>query len=54
MDNDDRITKTALEELYNLAKEYDADVVYCEKYFMSKGSGQDFEKNMYLWLLNND
>lgn len=31
MDNDDTITPTALEELYSLAKEYDADVVQCEK-----------------------
>ena len=32
-DNDDLITKTALEEVYNLAEEYQADVVHCEKYF---------------------
>ncbi len=31
IDNDDLITKTALEELYNLAKTYDAEVVQCEK-----------------------
>ena len=30
MDSDDFITKTALEELYTLAKEYDADVVYTD------------------------
>ena len=45
MDNDDLITKTALEEMYTLAKEYDADVVYCEKYYMSSGTGEDFVKN---------
>ena len=33
MDNDDLITPTALEELYKLAKRFDADVVYCEKYY---------------------
>ena len=33
MDNDDLITPTALEELYMLAKNYDADVVYCEKFY---------------------
>ena len=33
MDNDDAITRTALEELYTLAKNYDADVVYCEKFY---------------------
>ncbi len=48
MDNDDTLTKTALEELYTLAKKYDADVVYCEKYFMSTGYGEEFIKNIYL------
>lgn len=48
MDNDDMLTKTALEELYTLAKEYDADVVYCEKYYMSSGVGKDFIKNIHL------
>ncbi len=33
MDNDDTVTPTALEELYTLAKDYDADVVHCEKNF---------------------
>ena len=33
MDSDDTLTKTGLEEMYTLAKEYNADVVYCEKYF---------------------
>ena len=33
MDNDDLLTKTALEELYTMAKEYNADVVYCEKFY---------------------
>ena len=31
LDSDDMITKTALEEIYTLAKNYEADVVYCEK-----------------------
>ena len=43
MDNDDLITKTALEELYTLAKDYDADVVYCEKFYRSDSAG----KNIY-------
>ena len=47
LDADDAVTPTALEEMYKLAKEYKADVVYCEKYFMSKGIGQDFEDNVY-------
>ena len=33
MDNDDAITPTALEELYTLAKKFDADVVSCEKIY---------------------
>ena len=33
MDNDDLLTLTALEELYTLAKNFDADVVCCEKYY---------------------
>ena len=33
MDADDMLTKTALEELYTLAKNFDAEVVYCEKFF---------------------
>ena len=48
MDSDDVVTKTALEEMYSLAKEYKADVVYCEKYFMSSGVGKEFVKNIHL------
>ena len=33
LDNDDTITPTALEELYSVAKDFDADVVACEKYY---------------------
>ena len=33
VDSDDAITETALGELYNLAEEFQADVVHCEKYF---------------------
>lgn len=39
LDNDDMITKTALEELYTLAKNYDADVVYCEKHYKMNDDG---------------
>ena len=46
MDNDDVLTKTALKELYTLAKKYKADVVYCEKYYMSTGVGEEFVKNI--------
>ena len=33
LDNDDAITKTALEELVGLAKKFDADVVHCKRYY---------------------
>ena len=33
IDNDDALTPTALEELYNLAKKFDADIVHCEKFY---------------------
>ena len=33
VDSDDAITPTALEELYPIAKKFDADVIHCEKYF---------------------
>ena len=36
MDNDDLLTPTALEEMYALAKNFDADVVACEKYYVAR------------------
>ena len=33
LDSDDAITATALEELYNLAENFAADVIHCEKFF---------------------
>ena len=33
MDNDDALTPTALEELFDVAKDFDADVVACEKFY---------------------
>ena len=48
MDADDVFTKTALEEMYTVAKKYKADVVYCEKYLMSSGIGEEFTKNINL------
>ena len=38
-DSDDLLTKTALAELYTLAKEYDADVIHCEKNFEADDDG---------------
>ena len=43
LDSDDKITETALEELYTLAKDYDADVVYCEKYYSSNEDGKNIQ-----------
>ncbi len=33
LDSDDLLTETAIEELYNVAEKFDADVVHIEKYF---------------------
>lgn len=41
MDNDDILTKTALEELTTLAEEYNADVVYCEKFYEADPDGSN-------------
>ena len=46
MDADDKIIPTALEELTALAKEYQADVVYCEKFYTSDdGTNLDTKTN---------
>ena len=45
MDADDALIPNGLEEMYALANEFYADVVYCEKYFMSEGTGQEFKDN---------
>lgn len=46
MDSDDFLKKSGLEEMYALAKKYVADVVYCEKYSTSTGTGQEFIDNI--------
>lgn len=39
MNADDTLTKTGLKEMYKAAKQFNADIVYCEKYFeLSNGS----------------
>lgn len=48
MDSDDVLMKTGLEEMYNIAEEFQADVVYCEKYYESFGFGEEFIKNIYV------
>ncbi|MBE8954376.1 MAG: glycosyltransferase family 2 protein, partial [Quinella sp. 2Q5] len=46
VDADDFVTPTALEELYTLAKNFDADVVYCEKIFDTDAAATN------VWLTN--
>lgn len=41
IDSDDWVTSTALEELYALAKKYDADVLYGEKHFETDEKGKN-------------
>ncbi|MBE8955147.1 MAG: glycosyltransferase family 2 protein [Quinella sp. 2Q5] len=41
VDADDMLTKTALEEMHMLTTEYDADVVYCEKFFETNDDGSN-------------
>ncbi len=36
VDSDDAITNTALEELYTIAKKFDADVIHCEKFYRAQ------------------
>ena len=48
MDSDDALTETALEKMYFAGERFDAEVVYCEKYFMSTGRGQEFKDNVHL------
>lgn len=46
VDNDDGITETALEELYPIAKKFEADVVACEKYFQFYDDEKFHKKNL--------
>ncbi|MBQ6130959.1 MAG: glycosyltransferase family 2 protein [Selenomonadaceae bacterium] len=43
MDADDMLIETALEELYTLAKDYAAEVVYCEKYYRCDAAGENIK-----------
>ena len=47
MDADDTLTKTGLEEMYTLAKDYDADAVYCEKHYEMKADGSNIHLVCY-------
>lgn len=39
VDSDDFLPKTSLEYMYNIAKDFDADVVYCERNFETDAEG---------------
>ena len=45
MNAGDMLTRTALEELYALAKKYDADVVACERYYEAAPDGTNIQLN---------
>ena len=46
MDADDAIVPTALEELYTVAKNSDADVVHCQKFYSSPGESASTDKSI--------
>ena len=48
MDADDLLVRTGLEEMYTLAKKFNADTVYCERYLTSSGDGQEFMRNLHV------
>lgn len=41
MDADDMFVENALEQMYTLAKKFDADVVYCDRYYSSDAFGKN-------------
>ena len=45
IDPDDFLTPTALEEFYTLAKKYDADVVYTEKYYAKESDSSEIRES---------
>ena len=47
LDADDMITPTALEEMYIPAKNFDADVVYCERFFKVNDAGENSQLHIY-------
>ena len=47
VDNDDLITKTALEEMYTLAQEYDADVVYFDGHYDADNALKEIKPTNY-------
>ena len=43
LDADDILTKTALEEMYTLAKDGNVDVVYCERHYQMEADGTNMQ-----------
>ncbi len=54
MDADDALTKTGLEEMFNAAEKFQADVIYCKYNFTSDGVGKNFFKKLKGGVPNND
>ncbi len=44
LDNDDAIIESALDELYTLAKNFDADVVHCKRYYRFPADKKYYDK----------
>ena len=47
LDADDAITKTALEEIYPIAKKFDADVIHCERHFAAPANTVNMDKKVF-------
>lgn len=47
LDADDMLTKTALEEMYTLAKDYDVDIVNCEKFYELNSNEENINIKTY-------
>ena len=45
IDSDDAITKTATKELISIAQDNDADILYCERFYVSPENHLFFDKN---------
>lgn len=45
VDADDVVTSTAMEELFNVAENFSADVVHCEKFYRAAGETVTTDKN---------
>lgn len=53
LDSDDFLEKTAFEDLYKVAEEYNADIVHCEKYFQYMEENGEYKDEIYTWQLGD-